>query len=229
MPEIAKSFAEGLDKYFSSPGEKTYNFIRVRGFNPNEIKLNGKENLVDQLEKEGVDLKFIEDKIKKCARYLDKDRPHFVLMVLPDGRFFNIDINQYDRDKQQNLNEGPPSGPQKRSREQPDDEGPRRGILREPTETGKFFAEIHQKNSFEKNTPHAIPNLLPELLTKSETAIKASNKQPAAEGPPLGPQESNQKQHVAEGPPSGPQNTGDILKNASPPERPYTPTNFINS
>ena len=122
LPQIAKSFAEGLDKYFSSPEEKTYNFIRVRGFNPNEIKLNGKENLVDQLEKEGVDLKFIEDKIKKCARYLDKDLPHFVLMVLPDGRFFNIDINQYDRDKQQNLNEGPPSGPQKRSREQPDDE-----------------------------------------------------------------------------------------------------------
>jgi len=199
LPEMAKSFAERLDNHFSSPNENTYNFIRVRGFNPNEIKLNGKENLVDQLEEKGVDIEFIEAKINKGARYLDKDRPHFVLMVLPDGKFLTLDINQYDRDKEKNLNEGPPSGPQESNQEQPALR-PIKGILKQ-TQTPNYSPELPTENQTEGI------NYLPTRLPGFETTFQAGNKHPVADGPPLGPQESNQKQNVAEGPPLGPRKT----------------------
>jgi hypothetical protein len=202
LPEMAKSFAEKLDSILQNPFENPYNIIRVRGFNPNEIKLNeknGKENLVDQLEAKEVDLKSVEDNIKKCARYLDKDRPHFVLMVLPDGRFLTLDINQYERDKEQNLNAGPPLGPQESIQKQPA-LGPIKGILKK-TQAPNYSPEPPTENQTEGI------NYLPPRLPGFETTFQAGNKHPVAEGPPLGLQESNQKQNVAEGPPSGPRKT----------------------
>ena len=202
LPEMAKSFAEKLDSILQNPSENPYNITRVRGFNPNEIKLNGNENLVDQLEAEGVKLDVIDKNIKKCTRYLDKDRPHFVLMVLPDGRFLTLDINKYDRDKEQNLNERPPSGPQESIQKQPD-LGPIKGILRKspaPNYSPEKPTE-NQESGFKENTSTNIPNYLPTPLFGFEPTSQADKKQPVAEGPPLGPQNSNREQ-----PPSGPQN-----------------------
>ena len=215
LPQIANSFAKGLnemiEEYNPSPDvTKHFNKIMNGGADPNGIKLNVQENIFKQLEKIGVTDK-IDEKISGFARYLDKNRPHFVPMELPDGKFLFLDINRYDRDREQL--EAPPLGPQESNQKQPA-LGPIKGILRKPAE--KIFAEKHpenQENSFEKNTPHAIPNYLPELLSPIKTTFQASNKQPVAEGPPLGSQESNQEK-----PANGPQNTGDTLKN-SPPER----------
>ena len=126
LPQIADSFAKGLnemiEEYNPSPDvTRHFNKIMNGGADPNEIKLNVQENIFKQLEKIGVTAK-IDEAISGFARYLDKNRSHFVPMELPDGKFLFLDINRYDRDREQHLAEGLPLGPQKRSREQPDDE-----------------------------------------------------------------------------------------------------------
>ena len=207
---------EKLHSYFSSEEGRTQ-VEKMRALReiiyPNEIKLNGEENLVDQLEKEGVDLDLFDKKILKLARPLNRDNPHYVKITLPDNRFLTLDIFQYERDKAQR--ESPPPGPQDSNQEQ-SAKGPqeRKGILRRPADS--YFAERNSENQesrIEENTPTDIPNYLPTPLFGFEPAFQASKnkKQPVAEGPPLGPQESNQEK-----PANGPQNTGEILKNANP-------------
>ena len=211
LPELVESFVKKLDKHFSSPEKNPYKQINIRGSNPNEIILNEKENLIDQLNEKGVDLDLFDEKISKLARPLNRNVPHYVQITLPDNRFLTLDIFQYERDKAQSY--GPPSGPKESNQEQPAlgpkesnqeqpalgpqesnpkpvaKRGSQKGILRKPAE--RFFAEQNsenQKNSLEENAP---PNYLPEKLP---------NKKNSADGPPLGPQESNPKQPVAEGP-----------------------------
>ena len=200
LPVMAKSVAEGLDsfatKHFSSPEKNPYDLIRVRGFNPKEIKLNGQENLVDQLKAKGANLESIDARIEKCTRYLDKKRSHFIPIILPDGRVLTLDINQYDRDKEQ-LEES-----QKSNQEQPASKRPIKGILKKPAPN--YFAERNSENQekrFEEKTPTTIPNYLPEQLSGFKPAFQASNnkEQTVAEGPPLGPKETPE-QPVAEGP-----------------------------
>jgi len=189
LPVMAKSVAEGLDsfmtKHFSSPEKNPYDLIRVRGFNPKEIKLNGQENLVDQLKAEGANLESIDARIEKCTRHLDKNRSHFVPIILPDGRVLTLDINQYERDKAQR--EVPPPGPQESNQKQPA-LGPIKGILRKPAKS--FFAEQKSESSFEKNTPLDIPNLLPQKISGFKSHF--------ADGPPLGPRKTPE-QPVADG------------------------------
>ena len=134
LPQIANSFAKGLnemiEEYNPSPDvTRHFNKIMNGGADPNGIKLNVQENIFKQLEKIGVTDK-IDEKISGFARYLDKNRPHFVPMELPDGKFLFLDINRYDRDREQL--EAPPLGPQESNQKQPVAEGPRRGILKTP-------------------------------------------------------------------------------------------------
>lgn len=118
LPELVASIVKNLDKHFSSPEKNPYNKqINIRGSNPNEIKLNKQENLIDQLQANGADLEFIDENISKLARPLNINVPHYVQITLPDGRFLTLDINKYDRDKAQSY--GPPSGPKKSNQEQP--------------------------------------------------------------------------------------------------------------
>ncbi len=84
------------------------------------------------------------------------------MITLPGNIIFNLDINKYNRDKQQNLNEGPPSGPQKSNQKQPA-LGPIKGILRRSA--GEQNSE-NQENRLEEETPTTIPNYLPTPLPK---------------------------------------------------------------
>lgn len=157
LPEIADSLAKGLntmiEKYNPSSPEETarINKIKNGGVDPNEIKLNGKENLVDQLNAKGVDLELFNEKILNYAVFLD-GRAHLTRITLPDGKFLALDINQYNRDKEQR--DEPPLGPQKSNQKQP---------------AKSFFAEQNSENQekrSEEKTPTTIPNYLPTPLPK---------------------------------------------------------------
>ncbi len=161
-----------------------------------------------------MDLKLIDKEILNYAVFLD-GRAHLTPITLSGGKFLALDINQYNRDKAQR--EAPPPGPQESNQKQPA-LGPIKGILRKPAKS--FFAEQNSENqesSFEKNTPLDIPNLLPQKISGFKSHF--------ADGPPLGPQESNQKQPFAEGPPLGPQKTSEQPVAERPQKRENSPTN----
>ena len=113
--------------------------------------------------------------------------------------------------QEQNINEGPPSGPQKSSQEQNINEGPPLG----PQNSNREQPALGPKGILKKSpTYNSFPepptenqtegiNYLPTPLFEFKPAFQASNnkKQPFAEEPPSGPQKSSQEQ-----PPSGAEN-----------------------
>lgn len=223
LPELIASFAKNLDEHFSSPEKNPYKQIRVHGVNQKEIILNGKENLVDQLNEKGVDLDLFDENISKLARPLNRNVPHYVQITLPDNRFLTLDIFQYERDKAQSY--GPPSGPKESNQEQPalrPQESNREQPALGPQESNQAQPALgpqksNQKPVAKRGSPKGILKNPAESFfaeqnsenQKNSFEEKASpnylpqelpkNNKQSADGPPLGPKETPQKP-VAEGP-----------------------------
>ena len=157
LPEMIKSVGKFLDGFIEKDSSDPFGIIKYKKLNLNVIKFNPEENLVKQLKEHNIDLDLVEKKFRNHAQYLDPNIPQFELITLPGNIIFNLDINKYNRDKKQYSAEGPPLGPQESNQKQPA-LGPIKGILRKPA--GEQNSE-NQENSFEKNTPTAITNLLP--------------------------------------------------------------------
>ena len=98
---LADSLALSFHRIIDSSPEETarINKIKNGGIDPREIKLSGGENLIEQFEKEGVDLQFINEKVNTLAIMNPFSKYHQVIPIkLEDGRTLNLDVKQYAKD-----------------------------------------------------------------------------------------------------------------------------------
>ena len=105
---IADYFVEKFDslmeKYLPSSPQEKNNFEKfrnkiLRAEDPNKIKLESGENLIDQLKEKGVNLQEINDQVKQMALInpFSKD-DQSIPIKLKDGRTLNLDVKQYAED-----------------------------------------------------------------------------------------------------------------------------------
>jgi hypothetical protein len=265
LPELAESLAVSFDKMIekyipSSPEEiERFNKIKNGGIASNKIKLNGEENLIEQFNREGVDLKFIEEKINTLSIMNPFSKYHQIIPIkLEDGRTLNLDVKKYAKDafehyqlkhnEQQNIQPG--STNSHRENQQHNLPGflalyaKEKFLEKYPQEPSNFFSKNDKKEiahwqkigelrdksievfavefGFKKSPLQKNPQEQ-NISEGPPSGPQKSNQEQAPSGPqksnqeqaPSGPQESNQEQNLKEGPPSGGQERKGILKKPS--------------
>ena len=211
LPALAESlelsFDRIIEKYNPSSPEETarINKIKNGGIDPREIKLSGGENLVEQFAKEGVDLQFINEKVRTLSLMNPFSKYHqFIPIKLEDGRTLNLDVKKYAKDAFEHY--------QLKHNEQQNTQ-PDPKLYQENHNLPGFLA-LYAKEKFLEKYPQERSNFLSK---KDEEAIAGWKKRGefrdqeteeflikiGFKKPPL--QKNPQEQNINEGPPSGPQ------------------------
>lgn len=210
--------------------------IAIHENNLNQIKLNREENLIDQLNREGVNLKLINEKLMFDNLAIEnpfKKSSQTIRIELDDKRFFILDIRKYAEDAFEHYQVKSNTQQNTSNSNQANDEFELRGLLalyakekfleKYPDKSSNLLSENEKKEIVDWKKRGEIWDLKIDEFAQEFGFKELSSSKNNKDNPPSGPQQQNADEGTQDSyqkqPPSGPQANKPIkgiLKNPAP-------------